>query len=151
MNIKTFSQSIKNIFTLSLLSTTILLWEGCGEATKQPNVAAITTTQLTSNVWKINSVMVDGTDQTNLFANMTLSFTTSNYATTKGGSVWPASGTWAFTDNAAKTIKRNDNIEIAITEISDTTLKLSLLWTQRTLGPGRAYSVAGKHVFSFIK
>lgn len=68
-----------------------------------------------------------------------------------GSVVWPASGTWTFTDNTAKKIKRNDNLEVTITEVSATVLKLSLAWTTGTLGTGRTTSIAGNHVFSFIK
>lgn len=146
---KTFLMVTKVFFTTSFL-TAILLLVGCG-GDSSPSASEITTKQFTSSGWKIGSVQVDGTDQTALFANMTLSFTATNYSTTKGGVVWPASGTWTFTDNTAKKIKRNDNLEVTINEISNTSLTLSLGWAAGTFGSGRTSSVAGNHVFSFVK
>jgi hypothetical protein len=82
---------------------------------------------------------------------MTLKFTATNYTTTNGGVVWPASGTWTFTDDTAKKIRRNDNLEITLTEITDASLKLTLSWTAGTFGLGRVSSVAGIHSFNFVK
>lgn len=147
---KTISNMIKGIFTFGTLAVIVSLMS-CGGDSSSPSASEVTTNQLTSSGWKISTVQVDGTDQTALFANMTLSFTATSYTTTKGGLVWPASGTWSFTDDTAKKIKRSDNVEVTITEISDTSLKLSLNWATSTLGPGRDSSVAGNHVFSFVK
>jgi hypothetical protein len=146
---KTFLIITKGFFSVSFLAATLLLI-GCG-GDSSPSASEVTTKQLTSSGWKISTVQVDGTDQTALFTNMTLSFTATNYATTKGGAVWPASGTWMFTDGTAKKIKRNDNLEVTIVEITDTSLKLSLSWAAGTFGSGRVSSIAGNHVFSFVK
>jgi len=127
----------------------LLVLSGCSEST--PSATTVTYNQLKANAWRISSVTVDGTDQTALFSGMTLAFTAAEYSTSKGGVVWPASGTWSFTDDTGKKIKRSDNVEVLITEITDTTLKLSLNWTTGTFGPGRVSSIAGNHVFSFIK
>jgi hypothetical protein len=116
-NMKSFFVLSKGIFSASILLS-ILLLASCG-SDSSPSASEVTTKQLTSSGWKISSVQVDGTDQTALFTNMTLSFTATNYTTTKGGVVWPASGTWSFVDNTAKKIKRNDNVEVTIVEISD--------------------------------
>ncbi|MCE2995057.1 MAG: hypothetical protein ACK5RG_11195 [Cyclobacteriaceae bacterium] len=124
---------------------------GCGGDSAAPSATEIATNQLKANTWRISSVMVDGVDKTSMYTNMTLSFTSNSFSTTNGRVVWPASGTWTFTDNTAKKIKRNDNLEVTITEVSATALKLSLTWTTGTLGTGRNTSIAGNHVFSFIK
>jgi hypothetical protein len=116
-----------------------------------PTPQEVTTQQLVAPTWKLTSVLVDGVDKTSLFTNMTLKFTATNYTTTNGGVVWPASGTWTFTDDTAKKIKRNDNLEVIITEITETSLKLSLTWATGTFGSGRVSSVAGNHVFNFVK
>jgi PBP1b-binding outer membrane lipoprotein LpoB len=146
---RAFSTLTKRVISFSTLIV-ILFLVGCGSY-PAASASEITTSQLTSSGWKISSVQVDATDQTALFTNMTLSFTATNYTTTKGGVVWPASGTWSFVDNTAKKIKRNDNLEVTITEITDTTLKLSLTWATGTFGSGRTSSVAGNHIFSFVK
>lgn len=144
------SKSFIYIVSLAIILLLHVL-SSCGGGDPAPSASEIATKQLTSSGWKISTVTVDATDQTALFANMTLSFTATNYTTTKGGAVWPASGTWSFTDNTAKVIKRNDNVEVTIVEISENSLKLSLTWANGTFGPGRAESVAGNHMFSFVK
>lgn len=105
--------------------------------------------KLMANTWSINAVTVDGVNQTSLFTSMTLNFTKTNYTTTHGGLVWPSSGTWEFVDKQGTTIIRNDDLEIRITELTSTSIKLSLTWESTTFGPGRQESIAGNHVFSF--
>jgi hypothetical protein len=123
---------------------------GC-KGSDDPSAADVNTQKLIANTWKLSSVQVDAVDQTSLFTGMTLKFTATNYTTTNGGVVWPASGTWTFTDETAKKIKRSDNVEITITDITDASLKLTLSWTAGTFGLGRVSSVAGIHSFNFVK
>jgi hypothetical protein len=146
---KTFLNMTKGILSIGILTVTTLFFVSCGG--DSPSDSEVTTKQLVSSGWKIDNVQVDGTDQTTLYTNMSLSFSATTYTTTKGEPVWPATGTWSFTDKAARTIKRNDDLEMTIVEITDTSLKLSLDWATSTLGPGRTSSVAGEHVFSFVK
>lgn len=132
----------------AIILTTILLTSCGGD---DPTAAQVMTKELTANAWKVSSVTVDAMDKTDLFTNMTLTFTNTNYVTTNGGVVWPASGTWEFIDKEAKIIIRNDELEIEITEITSASLKLSFNWTRNTFEPGRVSSVAGEHVFTFVK
>lgn len=138
------------VVTLAVI-TMLMVMAGCGGDSTAPSATEITTNQLKANTWRISSVMVDGVDKTSMYANMTLTFTSNSFSTTNGKVVWPSSGTWTFVDNTAKKIKRNDNLEVTITEVSANVLKLSLTWTTGTLGTGRTTSIAGNHVFSFIK
>jgi hypothetical protein len=105
---------------------------------------------LTANAWKLTNVTVDGVDKTTLYAGLTLSFTDTNYTTTNGGVVWPASGTWTFADATGKLITRSDGLSITVEEVIATSLRLRLTWAKATLG-GRVESLAGVHVFSFGK
>ncbi len=145
------NQSLVYIFSLAVILSMLVLSSCGGGGGSTPPATEVTTNQLKANTWRISTVTVDGVDQTTLFAGMTLSFTATNYTTTNGKAVWPASGTWSFTDNTAKKIKRSDNLEVTIAEVSSTTLKLSLNWATGSLGTGRVESVAGNHVFSFVK
>jgi hypothetical protein len=129
----------------------MLFLASCGSSSTGPTAKEVSTQKLVANTWRVNTVTVDAVDQTALFTGMTLKFTATGYTTTNGGVVWPASGTWSFTDEAGKIIKRSDNQEVTITEISDTILKLSLTRTQGTLGSGRTESIAGNHVFNLVK
>lgn len=145
---------MKKIFHLIFIFSSMMVLvhlTGCGGGSNGPTAKEVNTQKLIANSWKLNTVTVDAVDKTVLYAGLTLKFTATNYTSTSGGVVWPASGTWSFTDEAGKTIKRSDNQEITITEISDTALKLTLTRTQGTFGPGRIESVAGVHVFSLVK
>ncbi len=48
-------------------------------------------------------------------------------------------------------IKRSDGVEITVVEASATTLRLSLQWSKGSLEAGRTGSVAGNHVFTFVR
>jgi hypothetical protein len=146
---KAFVSITKGILSISILTVTTLFFVSCGG--DAPSAAEVTTKQLVSAGWKISNVQVDGTDQTALYTNMSLSFSATTFTSSNGAPVWPGSGTWVFTDNTAKTIKRNDEVEMTIVEVTETSLKLSLYWATGTLGPGRTASVSGKHVFTFVK
>jgi hypothetical protein len=128
----------------------LLFLTSCKKEDPEPETARIQKI-LAANSWVIQTVTVNEMDQTNLFTGLTLSFTKTNYSTTNGGVVWPASGTWEFVDETAKTIVRNDGLQITINEVTNTSLKLALTWSTTTLGGGRTASVAGDHEFSFIK
>ena len=110
----------------------------------------ILTSSVTSG-WSVQSVMVDGVDDTSIYSKLKLSFTEGSFTATNGDPIWPASGTWKFTDDSGQTIQRGDGLIIGVDEITSTTLTLSLTWTETTLGPGRVKSTSGKHVFKLGK
>lgn len=139
-----------NIITSALFITGLLFIAGCKKDDPQPETDRVKGLLIANN-WRIQTVTVDGTDQTASFSGLTLSFTPTNYTTTNGGVVWPASGSWSFSDNTGKKILRSDGQEITVTEVSATVLKLSLTRAKGTLGPGRISSLSGKHDFNFIK
>ena len=104
---------------------------------------------LTSSTWKLNTVSVDGSDQTNVYKGLTLNFSSTLITSSNGGLVWPASSTWKFTDETATTIDRGDGIKVGISEAKSGKLLLVLTWSKTTLGSGRVSSVKGQHTFSF--
>lgn len=125
----------------------IILFTACSEEDPAPSEAVLS--KLKSKTWDISSVQVDGVDQTSLFAGMTLTFTVKDYQVNPANAIWPASGTWQFTDKEGTVIKRNDGLEITVTEITGSSLKLSLQWSKNTFGAGRITSVSGQHLFTF--
>ena len=88
-----------------------------------------------TGTWKIQSVPVDGTDQSELFKNFTLTFTDAGFATVNGTAVWPPSGTWKFVSDQATSFTRDDGLVVTIQTVSSTQLIISLVWTNTTLGP----------------
>ena len=139
---------MKKIF-LPIAILAIFTFSHCGSKKSEPTASEVNTGILTSKGWTIQSVMIDNTSSSS-FAGLTLNFTSTTYTTTNGKVVWPANGTWAFTDANAKTILREDQVKVSLDEISNNKLVLSLDWATSTLG-GRTNSVTGRHVFTFTR
>ena len=141
---------ITRILTMSVVVAILFLsaCKGGGEPSlsKQDDVKA----KLTASPWKVSTVMVDGVDKSAIYNALGLIFTNTGFTATNGGAIWPASGTWTFTSTDATAITRNDGLVITLTDVTATSLKLSLNWTKNTLG-GRTESVNGQHVFTFGK
>src|SRR6478609_10455468 len=72
------------------------------------------TAKLTSAAWKVGTVTVDGTDQSALFKNFTITFTSTGFTTVNGGAVWPASSNWTFTDTNATGFARGDGVTVQL-------------------------------------
>ncbi len=150
------SNRILVVFLVIMSIATLIHLSGCSgaaadptpaPASKQDEVKAI----LTSPTWKMQSVTVDGADKTSIYKDLSLKFSASGFTSTNGGAVWPASGTWSFTNADATAVKRDDGLEVKLQEVTASSLKLALTWSKTTLGPGRIESVSGQHVFSFGK
>lgn len=142
-------KTIKLILTL-WITCGLFFISGCDKSSPSPTEAERVATILKKGSWKIVTVTIDNT-LGNSYAGMTLSFTSSGYSATNGAPVWPASGTWTFTNDTAKVLKRDDGLEVTIEAIDDAGLVLSLSWSKTTLGKGRTQSISGKHVFVFIR
>jgi hypothetical protein len=146
--------TLKILNTAVLVITTTLFFAlaGCKKDDPAPETPATDVVKLlTSGSWKIQRVTVDGVDASSRFAGLALSFTESGFTATSGNVVWPATGTWAFTDSSQKSITRNDGLVVTLEEITSTKLSLKLTWAKTTLSGGRTSSVAGTHTFIFGK
>lgn len=134
-----------------LIISSLLFIIACGSDPAGPTAKEETTKVLTSGAWKMQSVSVDGTDQTTVYTGLAITFTETGFTTTKGGLVWPATGTWSFKDDTAKSMVRNDGIEVTLVEATTSKLVLKLAWSKTTIGPGRVASVSGQNTFTFGK
>ena len=141
--------TINSILGMAILSGLLML-SNCGSKNSDPTPTEPqrVTSLLETGRWKVQSVMVDGIDQSALFKNFTLSFTDSNFASVNGSVVWPASGTWKFVSDQASSFTRDDGLVVTIQNVSNTQLIISLVWAKTTLGPGRSESVKGTTVFT---
>ena len=90
-------------------------------------------------------------DITELFEDFTITFSETGYTTTGTTPVWARSGTWEFVDDDGEVFRRNDGLEVTITEITEGSLKFTLEWDQTTYEEGRSKSLAGKHTFTLGK
>lgn len=117
----------------------------------EASASEIMTKKLIAHPWNLSSATVDATDKTSTYSGLSITFAKAGFTASNGLPIWPATGTWEFTDNKAKSIIRNDDLEIEITEATNTTLKLTFTWNKTTFEPGRVKSVDGVHVFTFIE
>ena len=131
--------SLSSLFTIS----------GCKP--DDPSDNEVAKKKLTSGVWKISQVTVDGVDQISLFTGMTLKFNPTHYFTTDGVPVWAPSGTWTFADNTGKLLTREDGIQLTVTSLTESELIFTMPWDKTTYSGGRERSVPGPHTFRFGK
>ncbi|MBX2896895.1 MAG: hypothetical protein KF763_15720 [Cyclobacteriaceae bacterium] len=148
-----FKISVLKLLLVIFSVSALFFISGCKkkEDDPKPSKQDEVTSVLTSATWKVSSVTVDGVDKTELYAGLTLRFTPTNYTSTNGVPVWPATGAWSFTTEEANAFQRSDGVLVEIIEVTATSLKLKLDWDETTLGSGRVGSVEGDHVFSFVK
>ena len=139
--------SLKYLFSL-IIGASMLTIVNCGSDNELSPVE-VNTNFLIAHNWKLSSLKVDNTDQTSLYPNLTINFSPSGYTSTQGEPVWPASGTWTFDANGL-VITRSDGVLITIQSISSSQMVFSLSWDKATFSGGRAYSISGNHVFTFI-
>ena len=148
-----YIMSIKILFSMAVLLYMGAHLISCGgdDPVQEPTKGELALKSLTASSWNVKSVTVDGVDQSTLFKNFTITFSSANFTTTNGGVVWPVSSNWSFTDDNATGFSRSDGITVQLKEITDTSLKMSMAWSKNTLGPGRIESVKGQHVFTMTK
>ncbi len=138
-----------NIVAILLIAATLVLPSCKGDDDPQ---SAFTPKQqevldlLKTSAWKLKSVTVDGVAK-DLYSDLTITFSEGSFTSSGGEPVWTSTGTWTFTDDDATAFKRNDQTVVSISAVDANNLTLSMTWSQNTIGPGRASSVAGVHVF----
>lgn len=130
---------------------TVSLGSGCNKD-NQPTAQELVTSILTSaEAWQNPEVSVDGVDYSDLYKDLSITFTESAYTTVGGEPVWAASGTWKFLNEEGTMLKLDETREAEINSISDDILELSFQWDENTFEPGRVNSVKGKQKFKLKK
>ncbi len=132
---------------LFVLFSLLVKLQACGDD-DHTNPLQVRLNELTGT-WRLGTVFNDNNDITNQFQGFELTFEADKtFITQNGGNAWPASGRFDFLDDNANLIVRNDDVEVEIVEITNTSLQLS--FTQSTLN-GRAAGITGSFSFSLIK
>ncbi len=150
-------QLISLAFSLALASISFVQLSSCGKddppPPPEPTEAERVTSLLTSGTgrWPLTSVTVEGENAAEIFEDFSITFTNTGYTTTGTTPVWKRSGTWSFTDATATKFKRDDNVEVTIESINETSLKLVLFWEQEIAEPGRTTALRGRHEFTLNK
>jgi|GEM_PF-1289148 len=149
-NAKMLMQSAITLLLLMILGLTA----GCNNDENTPigsTKVAEVFELLSAAEWNISEVRIDN-DISTTYAGLTLSFGEGTYTATNGGGIFPSSGTWVFPSIDADKVTLDNEIEMDILEISETSLVLFLVWDKNTIGTGgRGESIIGNYVFSFTK
>ena len=96
----------------------------CGGGDDGPSLEELRIQELTAS-WAVNTVINDNQNVTDQFSGFTLTVTSElTFSTTNGGNAWPAQGTFEFPTDDLDFILRDDNINMSIGSISETTLSL---------------------------
>lgn len=137
-------------FRILLAITSLITLSNCG-GDDGPSVAEVTTKKLMAHPWHTANALVNGVDKTSVYSGLSLTFAKSAFTATNITPSWPISGTWVFVDKEATLLKRDDDLEIEILEITEDRLKISYTWNSTTFKPGRVTSVSGNHILTFAK
>jgi hypothetical protein len=147
--------TVINKITTGLCILILLNFIRCDE--EKPTPATPETEQqrvrkfLTTGTWKFESLAIDGQRENDLYPNLTIKFTDTGFTSTNGSPVWPASGTWQFSNEQATKINRGDNIELTITSVTANIFQFKLTWGLTIFDDGRNEALAGLHVFTMRK
>ncbi len=118
------SNSIKLKVTLLWLAFILFAASGC-KGDDGPTPEELRLQELTAT-WSVESVVNDGSDVTNQFTGFTLIASSSQtYRTTNGGNPWPSQGTFSLVPNNLNAFIRDDNVQVNIASITETTLSLT--------------------------
>lgn len=148
------SRQLRITLSLTIITCFAVHISGCkkdddGGLITEPTAAEVATQLLTHKSWSVQSVTIDGVDQSSSFAGLTLQFSNSSFSSNGTSIVWPTTGTWDFNDETAKSITRSDGVTFNIQTLTESSLVVDLVWNKTTLGPGKTSSIAGTHVFTF--
>ena len=142
-------KSITSVFAVLAFLGMALHLQSCGDSKPAQTAADKNKELMKAATWKLQTVTADGVDQGAYFKSMTVKFGDGTYTTTNGGAVWPASGTWSFTDNTGTVFTREDGLTVSINNLTATTITLQLTWNKKTIGSGRVESIVGSYQFNF--
>lgn len=150
---------MKNMSIYRMLSVVMVLFAFTIQSCKDDDPTAVerATGTISSHPWKVSNVMVGDEDKTAVYQNVVLTVKNNKtFTSTNGGGIWPASGTWSFKDESAKVMSVSLGASLQMTDVTvlsmdGNTLKVQFQWDDTTLGGGRESSVAGEHVFTFVK
>lgn len=151
-------KTISKILIVVILLTGLLWTIGCNDDdNSSPLLQQVQLKQL-SKSWTLTSVKLDGSDNTDYYSDFAISITgkdPSSFSYTTTGrphySCWPASGSFAFGQNAQTMLMRDkgtDDQLLISYKVTDSTLELRFMYSGTPYG-ARTANVEGEWVFLF--
>ena len=101
------------------------------------------TEQIIGN-WTASAVTVDNVSLTG-FESFSLNLEDGTYTSTNSNGLWPAQGTWQYTDTGITSITRDDGVVMSVSLIDDKNLEISFTYN---LSGGRLTGVNDSFKFS---
>ena len=141
----------KSIFYIATGLLICAVYGSCGNNDNEPDPEQVALGQL-SATWELGSVINNGTTVNDIFSGFTLTLNSDfTYSTTNGGNPWPAQGTFEFTDNTYKNIRRDDDLAILITEVTETRLVLQFQFLTVRGQANGTEGITGNFTFDLTK
>jgi hypothetical protein len=126
----------KQIFRLAaLLMLTAVVITGCKKYEEGPSISLLSKKSRLAGDWKIEQVLVNGSDQTsayNLLAGSNYVMSISKDGTYKVTGNWTDDGTWKFSSDKTQLISKSNTAGSTENTTTITKLKSKELWTKET-------------------
>jgi hypothetical protein len=146
-----YNMKTKKYFTVFLLLPgilsllVVLSLTGCNDEKPKP-LSEQVKAKLIAHPWKINSLSIDGQNNSSLLTNFTITFTPTSFTTVNGEPIWPTTSPWSFeNETTANAIMRSDGIIVKLDEVTNTSLSISFTWNKETYEGGRSESIKGRY------
>lgn len=144
------SNPIKLKVTLLCMTLVLFAASGC-KGDDGPTPEELRLRELTAT-WSVASVVNDGTDVTNQFTGFTLvASSDQTYSTTNGGNPWPSQGTFSLVPNNLNAFVRDDNVQVNIASITETTLSLTFQVSSIRSTVNGVNGITGSFTFNLTK
>ena len=136
------------LFLLVALCMTAMA-TGCGG--DDPSLEELTLNDL-SATWQVNNVENDDLDVSDQFNGFMLTVNRDGtFSTTNGSNPWPAQGTYEFSDETIRHIRRDDGVNITIQTLTPTRLTLSFSMTDVRGEANNTDGITGAFIFDLTK
>lgn len=144
------TNSIKLKATLLWVTFALFTASGC-KGDDGPTPEELRLQELTAT-WSVESVVNDGSDVTSQFTRFTLvASSNQTYRTTNGGNPWPAQGTFSLVPNNLNAFVRDDNVQVNIASITETTLSLTFQVSSIRSTVNGVNGITGSFTFNLTK
>lgn len=139
---------MKTLYKILFLTFTAgIILIGCDKDKEVEKSVQEKFTEEITGTWSASSVVVDNVNLTD-FNSFSLTLGDGTYSTENANGVWPATGTWSYTDTGITSITRDDNIVMTINLVDDNTLTISFIYSS---SGGRTNGINDNYTFNLTR